>query len=133
VLRREARGVFDVADSIAAYVAHRESVVAAEHGTGDYGRARAELYLERARAARLKREELEGTLAPLSVTRAAWTSILTMVRTRVLAIPNKLAPRLVGLKTAGEALALVRGEIYEALEELSKSSAWLARRKGEPG
>ena len=66
VLRREARGVFDLVDAVAAYVAHREAVVAAENGVGDYGKARAQLYLERARAARIKREQLEGALVKVA-------------------------------------------------------------------
>jgi hypothetical protein len=71
VLCRESRGCFDLADAVQAYVAHREGVVAAEHGVGTFGKARAQLYLERARAARIKREELEGILAPVAEMRAA--------------------------------------------------------------
>ena len=51
VLRREARGCYDLADSVQAYIAHREAVAAAQHGMGAYGKARAELTLERAQNA----------------------------------------------------------------------------------
>jgi len=40
VLCRESRGCFDLADAVQAYVAHREGVVAAEHGVGTFGKAR---------------------------------------------------------------------------------------------
>jgi phage terminase Nu1 subunit (DNA packaging protein) len=120
ILVREARGTFDVVDSIAAFIAHREAVVAAEHGVGAYGKARAQLYLERARAARMKREELEGALLPAGDVLAFNVGIVSVARNRMLAIPSKLAAQLVGIRTAGAAEALVRAEIYEALEGLSK-------------
>ena len=49
VLLREARGTFDVCDSVHRFIAHRETVVAQEHGVGAYGKARADVYVERAR------------------------------------------------------------------------------------
>jgi hypothetical protein len=42
VLLREARGTFDVCDSVHRFIAHRETVVAQEHGVGAYGKARAQ-------------------------------------------------------------------------------------------
>jgi len=120
ILRRESRGTFDTVDAVAAYVAHREAVVAAEQGAGDYGRARAQLYLERARAARIKREELEGALVPVAKILAFNTAIVGLAKNRLLGVPSKIAPRLVGLKTAAEGEALVRAEVYEALEELAR-------------
>ena len=46
--------------------------------------------------------------------------IVTLVKNRLLGVPTKVAPRLVGLKTAAEGEALVRAEVYEALAELAR-------------
>jgi phage terminase Nu1 subunit (DNA packaging protein) len=119
ILRREGRG-FNVADAVVAFIAHRESVVAAKHGVGDFGKARAALYLERARMARIKRETLEATLVPALEVIAFNTSIVGAVRSRMLSIPAKAASRLVGLKTASAAEVIVRAELIEGLEELSQ-------------
>jgi hypothetical protein len=120
ILRREARGCFDLTDAVQDYVTHREGIVAAEYGVGTYGKARAQLYLEKARAARIRREELEGTLAPVSEWRALLTSLAAVMRNRVLAIGPKTATRLVRLNSAAEAQAIVSAECREALEELSR-------------
>jgi phage terminase Nu1 subunit (DNA packaging protein) len=128
ILRREARGTFDTVDAVAAYVAHREAVVAAEHGVGAYGKARVQLYLERARVARIKREELEGSLVSTAEMTAAATAITAVVRQRLLVTPSKIAPRLVLLKTVGEIQITLRDEIYEALEELSRLEVIAARK-----
>jgi hypothetical protein len=55
VLRRLARGSFDLCDCVQAYVAYQQQAALAQHGAGAYGRARAALYLERARVARIQR------------------------------------------------------------------------------
>jgi phage terminase Nu1 subunit (DNA packaging protein) len=120
VLRREARGCFDLADSVQAYIAHREAVVAAQHGMGAYGKARAELTLERARLMRLKREELEGKLIAVTEMIAAGTAVATTIKTRVLGVAAKIAPQLINLKTAAQAQEIVYEANWEALDEVCK-------------
>ena len=48
ILLQEARGTFDICDSVHRFIAWRETIVAQEHGVGAYGKARAQLYLEKA-------------------------------------------------------------------------------------
>jgi phage terminase Nu1 subunit (DNA packaging protein) len=120
ILRRESRGTFDLANSVQAFVAHRESIVASEHGQGAYGKARADLYRERAKMARLQREKLEGELIAKADIIALNTAIATVVKTRILAIGSKIAPRLVMIPTPAQIESLLRAEHVEALEELSQ-------------
>jgi|SRR5215470_18541223 len=123
VLQREARGCFDLVDSVQAYIAHREAVVAAQHGMGAYGKARAELTLERARLMRLKREELEGKLISRDAMIAAGSAICTTVKSRILGAASKLAPQLVNLKTPAQAQQLVYDELWQSLDELARLEA----------
>jgi hypothetical protein len=62
--------------------------------------------------------------------RAAWTSITVAVNTRLLGVPTAVAPRLVLLKTAGEAMKIITVAIREALDDLSKAEV---RSKPPPG
>ena len=131
ILRRSVGGGFDVVDAIQSFVAYREGVVAAEHGIGSYGRSRAELYLEKARMARMQREKLEGELLPANEVLAGWSAIFAKVKARMLAIPSKCAPRLVGLKTAAEAKAVIEPEVYEALTDASNIEIRVVGRGGK--
>ena len=106
VLRRESRGTFDMVD--------------VPFEPPPSCKARAELYLERARTARIKREQLEDSLVSVAKVIAFNVGIVTLVKNRLLGVPTKVAPRLVGLKTAAEGEALVRAEVYEALAELAR-------------
>src|SRR5258706_1612384 len=81
-LSRLPDGQFNLAEGLQAYVLHREDVIAAEHGLGDFGKARAELYQERVKVARMKREELEKTLVHVDEVFRTWTGIATVIRQR---------------------------------------------------
>jgi phage terminase Nu1 subunit (DNA packaging protein) len=119
VLPRQADGQFALAESLRAYVTHREDVVAAEDATSDYGKARAELYQEKAEMARMQREKIQGKLLDADEVFKTWASLVTVMKQRLLNIPTKLAPRLLGKRHAAEIETLIRAEIYEALEALA--------------
>ena len=103
VLLREARGTFDVCDSVHRFIAHRETVVAQEHGVGAHGKARADVYVERARMMRLQREKLEGNLIPEEDAIEGRTRALAVLKTQFLPLPTKSAPYLIQLKTPAQA------------------------------
>ena len=119
VLLREARGTFDVCDSVHRFIAHRETVVAQEHGVGAYGKARADVYVERARMMRLQREKLEGNLIPEEDAIEGWTRTLAVVKTQFLALPTKSAPYLVQLKTPAQAQNVLTPLVREILETIA--------------
>ena len=118
ILQRGEMG-FDLVDSIAAYVAHRESVAATAAGAGEFGRARSELYREKAHAARPKREEIEGSLVKKSDTLAAWSAIVMMTKNLFLALPSRAAPILAPIKVPAQIKELLDGMVREILENLS--------------
>lgn len=80
---------------------------------------------ERARLARAQRERIEdersrvaGEYVARRVVLATWAHMVGSFRTRMLAIPNKLAP-LVANTAAGECADLLEREVHEALAEVS--------------
>lgn len=86
-----------------------------------------ELDLEKERAIheRIKRHQSEIKLAAMkgTVHRAedveqVMTDMLTAFRTRLLNVPSKLAPTLVGRESAGEIREIITNEIVEVLGEL---------------
>jgi phage terminase Nu1 subunit (DNA packaging protein) len=120
-LERQPNGQFKLAETLQAYVLHREEVVAAENATGDYGKARAALYEERATMARMQRQKLEGELMPVGVVRSSWLAIVQLVRAHFLSMPQKLAPRLLGKTSAAEVETILRAAVYENLEDLAEN------------
>ena len=119
VLVREARGLFDTLDSVHKFIAWRETVVAQEHGVGAYGKARAEVYVERAKMMRLQREKLEGALIPFEDVTETWIRAAAGIRAAFLALPTKAAIFLVNLKHPGQAQAVLTPMVHEILTDIA--------------
>ena len=85
---------------------------------------------ERSRLARLKADAVEreakvesGELVPADTIEAAWLNVVGAVRSRLLAIPTRTAPRIVALKTPAEVQALLRKELNAALTAIATAPA----------
>ena len=91
-------------------------------GNGDVARlaaARTELAREQAEAARLKNALARGELVRMSVVERGATVIFSAFRERALSIPGKTAALSEG-RSRSEIEEVIRDEIYEALDELSR-------------
>jgi hypothetical protein len=88
-------------------------------GPQAWNRARTELARERAQMAKLDRAEREGRVIEAADVRMCWVTIATTIRNKFLALASKIAPRLVGVRTAAEAQEIVHAEVVEILEELA--------------
>ena len=122
VLVRAASG-FDLKASVQAYTAYlRRRQAAGSHweGKGPYAVQRVRLTTAKADLAEMERQRRAGMLLEASDVKRAWLSILLVVRSRLLAMPARLAPRLAG-KTGPEIAALVKQEVYEILNFLQKT------------
>jgi len=84
----------------------------------DLTRARAELAQAQAEKAKLELATLRGRLIPADKIERAWSDLILAFRSRALAIPKKLAPR-VSEATTAEAERILEEEIHEALAELA--------------
>jgi hypothetical protein len=81
--------------------------------------AKLDLILQKITAGKLDIEEREGKLVPVDNALNAFSAVTAMVRQRILALPTKLAPRLLGKHHAGEIESILRVDIYEALEAIA--------------
>ena len=116
------RGKLDLDACRHAYLEHLREV-AAGRGSKD---GALDLVAERARLARAQAEKVErenkvaaGELFPAQEFRDTIDYVFTRVRQRILAVPSKIAPQLVGLETPREAQQIVKNACYEALRELA--------------
>jgi phage terminase Nu1 subunit (DNA packaging protein) len=81
--------------------------------------ARAELAREQTEAIALKNAATRGDLIPVAIVKRSAGIIIAAFRERCLAIPGKIAASC-EMRSRGEIEEIVRGEIYEALDELSR-------------
>jgi hypothetical protein len=74
-------------------------------------------------------EQQEGQWVHVDEILASLTSIFARIKARLLAIPAKIATRLIGIKTAAEAMQIVRSAIHEAIEEIGSGVVVPAKQK----
>jgi len=95
----------------------------ASSSTASLTRARARLASNKAAIAEMQRRKLEGELVPVDEVDRAWAGMIAMARARLLAIPAKCAARVGMCKTTAEVATILRQEVHEALNELSRSGS----------
>ncbi len=86
----------------------------------DLTKERARLDFHRANIEGLKEAKLRGDLIPASDVLEEWQRMLSDVRSKLLALPNRAAVLMPGIETYREAEQILKKFIYEALTELSQ-------------
>ena len=122
VIVRADKGGYDLKSVVKQYI-RQQREIAAGRGGGESQAIKADedARLARARADKAEMElaEARGQLIPADQIADTWNAAVQIMRTRVLAIPTKAAPR-VGSKDIATAEKVIRDEVVEALSELSR-------------
>ena len=93
VIPRAERGQYDLVGSVRGYVRYlRDQAAKAQAGAPDYASERARFIRARADLAEMEAEERRGALIAAEEVEAAWIAVLALLRTRLLALPDRLAP-----------------------------------------
>jgi phage terminase Nu1 subunit (DNA packaging protein) len=121
VIARADKGGYDLKTVVQQYVRNLREIAAGRGGgESQANKAGEDARLARARADKAEMElaEARGLLVPVDQFSDALNAAVQIMRTRVLAIPTKVAPR-VGAKDIAAAEGVIRAEVFEALKELS--------------
>lgn len=116
------KSAYDLKSVVREYTAHLREIAAGRGGAASQAnKADEDARLARARADKAEMElaEARGQLIPADQIGDALNTAVQIMRTRVLAIPTKAAPR-VGAKDISAAEQVIRAEVVEALSELSQ-------------
>jgi len=82
-------------------------------------KARAKLASNKAQIIEMQRKRLEGELVAIADVDRAWAGMIATARSRLLAIPAKCAARVGMAGTTAEVAAILKEEVYAALNELA--------------
>jgi len=122
VIPKETRGQYDLVGSVQGYVRYlRDQAEKARGGAPDYAAERARFIRARADLAELDAEARRGRLLEAADVEAAWTAVLALLRTRLLALPDGLAPQLHAAGSVGDTRAALRMALRGILEELAET------------
>ena len=122
VIPKATRGQYDLIGSVRGYVRYlRDQAVSAQAGAPDYAAERARYIRARADLAEMEASQRRGALIAADDIEAAWVKVLALLRTRVLALPDRLAPQAHIAASLAETRNLLSVNLREALEDLANS------------
>jgi phage terminase Nu1 subunit (DNA packaging protein) len=128
IIPRTAHGQYEIAPAVRGYIRYlRERAVQGDPaGADEVGASRALLLKARARMATLEADQFEGQLLRRSDVEKTWGTIITNIRTRLLAIPQMTAQAITYLQTPGQIAGLLTTAVAEALDDISATPVYLA-------
>ncbi|WP_018264039.1 hypothetical protein [Methylobacterium sp. WSM2598] len=119
IIPKPTHGQYDLVGAVKGYVRFLAARASPEDpSTDDYIAQRARLTKARADLAGLELAQLRGELVPADDIEAAWGAAVGAMRSRLLGLPAKTAPRAITLRSAAEVTALIRREMIDILAEL---------------
>jgi phage terminase Nu1 subunit (DNA packaging protein) len=134
VLPKADRGRYELAPVIQAYVKYlrdRALPGEAEGLSEDFQKARARRTAAEASMAEMRAAQARGELIPAADVHEVLTAIFGRVRSKLLALPSKLAPRLLGVTSVNDAQEQLKAGVYEALSELAATRVVSTQTAGE--
>ncbi|CAN0443376.1 unnamed protein product [Phaeothamnion confervicola] len=114
---------YDIEVIVPAYCANIREVAAGRGGgEGQAVKSNEDARLLRARAdkAEMERDEMRGSLVPVDQIAGAVHSAIIIMKTRLGAVPAKVAPLVAGMKSIPAVERVIRDNIEETLGELAK-------------
>jgi phage terminase Nu1 subunit (DNA packaging protein) len=126
-IEKSVRARYDLVGSVQGYIRFLKHSAESRSEPVDAGLAEQRLRLarEQADALELKNQQARGELVPGDQVEGFGVAIFSGVRSRVLAVPSKAAPRVHGAETIAETESLIREHLTEALEDLAEEGARL--------
>lgn len=117
------RGQYNLLLCIRTYIGFlQDSLKGQDTAPDSLKKHRARLTAARADVAELERDAMAAKQVPIEQVDATWATAVGTMRSRLLTIPSKVAARIHAAKTTNDAQEIVRREIFDVLEELSKVS-----------
>ncbi len=121
VIPKATRGQYELIGSVRGYVRYlRDQAIKAQAGAPDYAVERARFIRARADLAEMEAQEKRGSVIAAGDVEDAWIAVLTLLKTRLLALPDQLAPLAFDQSTVGDTRNLIRRSMREVLDDLAE-------------
>ena len=123
IIPREERRRYALVPAVRGYIQYlRDRAVNADVGSDELGRHRARKLKEEADQLEMKSGQMRGELVTVEKYHLMMTASFARVRSKLLALPSKMAPLVVVSKTAAEAQAMLKDVVHDALNELAATT-----------
>lgn len=122
VVVKEARGRYNLIESVRGYVQYLQAVAQGTQGEKetDYGDARTQKMLADSHTAIMIAAKMAGDLVPVELVQFQWNHMVGAFRAKLLNLPKKAAPMVQNETTFVKCNAALQEAVHECLAELSE-------------
>lgn len=132
VIPKPERGQYDLVGAVRGYVRFlREQAARNAGGTADFGTERVRLIKAKADLAEMEAAVMRGDLVQAEAVEQAWTSVLALLKQRLLVLPDRIAPLVHEESSIAGARNLIRKAVVETLGELAAQPVAAADPEGD--
>lgn len=121
IVKREARGRYNLVDSVRGYCAYQQALNAGTEGEieTEYGDARTQKMRADADKAIMEAAQLAGSLIPWEIAAYSWNHMIGVFRAKLLNLPKKLAPVVQHESSFNKCKKSITDALHDCLGELS--------------
>lgn len=122
VMPKEGRGKYPLVKCVHAYIHYLRDISLKSDTNSPDGTMSHKERLTKAQAdkAEVEASVVSGSTVPIEAVTKTWVNVVTTMKSRLLSIPSKTAPLVNAALTVQEAEAIIKKQIFDALEELSQ-------------
>jgi len=122
VLPKASRGEYDSIRCVHGYIDYLKNINGQDGSPHDFLLHRNRLTKAKADLTEMEKAKTQGELIPKSEIRNTWLQLMSLLKSKLLSIPNKAAPYLVTTNNINEAKLILKERIYETLKEIAETN-----------
>ena len=119
VIPKAQRGEYEMIPCVHGYIDYLKAKIGREFTAEDLAINRNRLIKAQADLAEIEKQKQEGELIAKDEVKKNWLSILTVIKSKLLSMPNKVAPVVMTYKNVNEVKLILKDKIYDTLHEIA--------------
>ena len=119
VVPKAQRGEYDMIPCVHGYIDYLKAKIGGEYTAEDLAINRNRLLKAQADLAEIEKQKQEGELITKEEVKKNWLNLLSVLKTKLLSMPNKLAPVVITYKNVNEIKLIIKDKVHDALYEIA--------------
>jgi phage terminase Nu1 subunit (DNA packaging protein) len=119
IIPKAQRGEYEMIPCVHGYIDYLKAKIGREFTAEDLAINRNRLLKAQADLVEIEKQKQEGELIAKQEVKKNWLSILSVIKSKLLSMPNKVAPVVMTYKNVNEVKLILKDKIYDTLHEIA--------------
>ena len=119
IIPKATKGEYEMITSVHGYIDYLKAKIGGEYTAEDLAINRNRLLKAQADLAEIEKQKQQGDLIAKDEVKKNWLNILSVLKNKLLSMPNKVAPVVMTYKNVNEVKLILKDKIYDTLHEIA--------------